>query len=119
LRGADRSGGQAKPDSAVLVANGDRGVVNGVNFAGMLAYCEHDWGSGMKKWAIRLLTYPVLFVLALIFIGPTIPIDISILIISSIVAAIGLSTDGTAFPVRTHIAAWRSKVLSLLRSAIA
>jgi hypothetical protein len=69
----------------------------------------------MRKWAIRLLTYPVLFVLALIFIGPTLPIDISILIISSIVAALGLTTASNTLPVRPYFAAWRSKVLSALR----
>ena len=69
----------------------------------------------MKKWAIRLLTYPVLVVLALVFIGPTIPIDISILIISSIVAAIGLTTQNYAPSVRPYFAAWRSKFLSILK----
>lgn len=70
----------------------------------------------MKKWAIRLLTYPVLFILVLIFVGPTLPIDVSILIISSIVAAIGLSVNDEVLPIRTYLAAWRSRVLSLLRS---
>ena len=69
----------------------------------------------MKKWAVRLLTYPVLLILALIFIGPTIPIDISILIITSIVAAIGLSTENSALSVRPYLAIWRSKVLSMLK----
>jgi hypothetical protein len=68
----------------------------------------------MKKWAIRLLTYPVLLVLALIFIGPTLPIDISILIISSIVAAIGLTTKSNTLSIPLYLAAWRSKVLSML-----
>jgi hypothetical protein len=70
----------------------------------------------MKKWAIRLLTYPVLFVLALIFIGPTLPIDISILIISSIVAAIGLTTESNSLSIRPYLAAWRSKVFSILKA---
>jgi hypothetical protein len=69
----------------------------------------------MKKWVIRLLAYPALFVLALIFIGPTLPIDISILIITSIIAAIGLSTEHTGLPVRACLAAWRSKVLGMLK----
>lgn len=69
----------------------------------------------MKKWAILLLTYPVLFVLALIFIGPTLPIDISILIISSIVAAIGLTRESSTLSIRHYLAAWRSRVLSLLK----
>lgn len=69
----------------------------------------------MRKWAIRLLAYPVLFVLALIFIGPTLPIDISILIITSIVAAIGLSTEHTGLPIRACLAAWWSKVLGMLK----
>ena len=69
----------------------------------------------MRKWAISILAYPVIFVLALIFIGPTIPIDISILIISAIVAAIGLSKEGNAPQIRPYLAAWRSRVLSLLK----
>jgi hypothetical protein len=72
-------------------------------------------GNGVKRWAIRLLTYPAFFVLAVIFIGPTLPIDISILIITSIVAAIGLSTEDTGFPIRAGLAAWRSKVLGILK----
>jgi hypothetical protein len=67
----------------------------------------------LKSWTMRLLTYPVLLVLALIFVGPTLPIDISILIITSIVGAIGLSTRG--FPIRGYLAAWRSKVLEMLK----
>ena len=70
----------------------------------------------MKKWAIGILTYPVIFVLALILIGPTIPIDISILIITTIVAAIGLSKEGDElFQVRLHFAAWRARVLLMLK----
>jgi hypothetical protein len=72
--------------------------------------------NGVKTWAIRLLTYPVLLVLAVIFIGPTLPIDISILIITSIIAAIGLSTEHTGFPIRASLAAWRSKVLGILKA---
>jgi hypothetical protein len=68
----------------------------------------------MRKWAIRLLTYPIIFVLALIFIGPTLPIDISVLIISSIVAAIGLTTASNTLSIRPYLSAWRSKVLSAL-----
>ena len=70
----------------------------------------------MKKRAMAILTYPVIFVLALIFIGPTIPIDISILIISGIVAAIGLSKEPAALvQIRASLVTFRSKVASLLR----
>jgi hypothetical protein len=69
----------------------------------------------MKKWVIRLLTYPVLLVLAFIFIGPTIPIDISILIISSIVAAIGLTAETNVLPIRSYLGTWRVRVWSMLR----
>jgi hypothetical protein len=69
----------------------------------------------MKKWVIRLLTYPVLLILALIFIGPTIRIDISILIISSIVAAIGLTTESNVLPIRSYLGTWRVRVWSMLR----
>ena len=70
----------------------------------------------MKKWAMAILTYPVIFVLALIFIGPTIPIDILILIISGIVAAIGLSKEPAAlFQIRASLVTFRSNVASLLR----
>ena len=70
----------------------------------------------MKSWAITILTYPVIFVLALILIGPTIPIDISILIISAIVAAIGLSREPAGlFQIRASLAAFRSRIASRLR----
>jgi len=71
----------------------------------------------VKKWAIRFLAYPVVFILAAIFISPTIPIDISILIISAIVAWIGLSDETAALhQVRLHITAWRSKIISKLKA---
>ena len=70
----------------------------------------------MKSWAITILTYPVIFVLALIFVGPTLPIDMSILIISAIVAAIGLSREpGGLLQIRASLAAFRSRVASRLR----
>jgi hypothetical protein len=71
--------------------------------------------NSMRKWAIRLVTYPVLVVLTLIFVGPTLPLDISILIISSIVAAIGLTKAGNTLSIRIYLAAWRSRILSALR----
>jgi len=73
--------------------------------------------AGNEEMGNPALTYPVLFVLALIFIGPTIPIDISILVITSVVAAIGLSTESSALPAHAYIVAWRSKVLSMIRAA--
>ena len=73
-------------------------------------------GRKMKKWATLILAYPVIFVLALILIGPTIPIDVSVLVISSIIAAIGLSrTDNPLFQVRPILAGWRSGLLARIR----
>lgn len=70
----------------------------------------------MKKWATLILTYPVIFVLALILIGPTIPIDVSVLIISTIVAAIGLSSAETPlFRIRAIVGARRLGLCSRIR----
>lgn len=62
---------------------------------------------------IKIVTYPVLAVLTLIFVGPTIPIDLSIIIITSIVAAIGLSASSDGFALRAHLAAWRAAIFAL------
>lgn len=76
-------------------------------------------GRKVKKWTTLIMAYPVIFVLALILIGPTIPIDVSVLIISSIVAAIGLSrTDNPLFQIRPILAGWRSGLLARIRSRI-
>jgi hypothetical protein len=70
----------------------------------------------MRDWVIRLITYPVLLVLALIFIGPTIPIDISILIITALVAMLGLSKGPhVLFGLRAYLAEWRRTVLARLK----
>ncbi len=70
-----------------------------------------------RHWAIRLITYPVIFVLALILIGPTIPIDMSILLITGIVAMLGLSKGSAVLlDFRPHLAHWRRSVLARFRS---
>ncbi len=70
----------------------------------------------MRHWALLILAYPVIFVLAVIFISPTIPIDISIVIIASLVAALGLSRESQAiFRIRPALAAWRVKILFVLK----
>ncbi len=71
----------------------------------------------MKELAIRLVTYPVLVILTLVLVGPTIPIDISILLITSIVAAMGLSGKGDASVLRSYTAAWRAQVSDLWKIA--
>jgi hypothetical protein len=69
----------------------------------------------MRSWAIRLITYPVVFLLALILIGPTFPIDMSILLITGIVAMLGLSNETSVLlDFRPHLAEWRRSVLARL-----
>jgi hypothetical protein len=70
----------------------------------------------MRGWAIRLVTYPVLLVLALIFIGPTIPIDMSILIITALVAMLGLSKEPhVGLGIRSYLAQWRRAIYARLK----
>lgn len=71
----------------------------------------------MRDWAIRLITYPVLMVLALIFVGPTIPLDVSILIITALVAMLGLSRQPNALPAaRAHLTACRRTIFARLKA---
>lgn len=71
----------------------------------------------MKKRATWILAYPLIFILGLIFVGPTLPIDISVLLISSIVAAIGLSpSNHSLFEVRPLFAALRSTVFTRIKA---
>jgi hypothetical protein len=67
----------------------------------------------MKQLAIRLLTYPVLIILTLIFVGPTIPFDLSILLITTIFATMGFSEKTDALGLRAYLAAWRAKIFGL------
>lgn len=69
----------------------------------------------MRGWALRLVTYPVLLVLALIFVGPTIPIDLSILIITALLAMLGLSREPHALlAVRSLFVQFRRAIIGRL-----